>query len=206
MYSQMKTIDDNKGGLMVKRMFDIVVSLTGLILFSPIFMVIYIAIKMEDGGQAIFVQERMGYKGNPFTLYKFRSMIVMAEADGKAHLCRTGDKRLTHVGRFLREHHLDELPQLWNVLKGEMSIVGYRPERRPFVEKIMAIDPRYALLYNMRPGLFSTATLYNGYTDTMEKMLKRLQMDLDYMRTWSLGTDLKIVWQTTFSILTGKKF
>lgn len=190
----------------LKRCFDIVLSLLGLILFSPAFVVICIAIKREDRGTIIFRQERIGYKGRPFMLYKFRSMIMTAEADGKPALCRQDDKRLTRVGRFLREHHLDELPQLWNVLKGEMSFVGYRPERRFFVDKIMAINPDYALLFQLRPGLFSHATLYNGYTDTMDKMLERLRMDLKYLYTRSFWLDVKIIFLTVFFILTGKKF
>lgn len=190
----------------LKCSFDIVLSLLGLILFSPAFVVICIAIKREDRGTIIFRQERIGYKGRPFMLYKFRSMIMTAEADGKPALCRQDDKRLTRVGRFLREHHLDELPQLWNVLKGEMSFVGYRPERRFFVDKIMAINPDYALLFQLRPGLFSHATLYNGYTDTMDKMLERLRMDLKYLYTRSFWLDVKIIFLTVFFILTGKKF
>ena len=154
----------------------------------------------------IFRQERIGYGGRPFTLYKFRSMTVTSEAVGRPALCQKNDKRLTRIGRFLREHHLDELPQLWNVLKGEMSFVGYRPERKFFVDKIKAIDPDYELLYQIRPGLFSSATLYNGYTDTMEKMLERLRMDLDYLYNRSLWLDVKIIFQTVYSILSGKKF
>ena len=133
-------------------------------------------------------------------------MTMTAEADGKPALCQQGDKRLTRVGRFLREHHLDELPQLLNVLKGEMSFVGPRPERSFFVKQIIAINPDYQLLYQLRPGLFSPATLYNGYTDTMEKMLQRLRMDLDYLASRSLWLDTKIIFLTAFSILTGKKF
>lgn len=191
----------------LKRSFDILLSLVGLLVFTPLFLVIYWAIKSEDQGAVIFKQERIGYGGKPFTLYKFRSMITAAEADGKPALYSgKGDKRLTRVGRFLREHHLDELPQLWNVLKGEMSFVGYRPERRFFVDKIKAINPDYELLYQLRPGLFSTATLYNGYTDTMEKMLERLRMDLDYLYNRSLWLDVKIIFLTVFSILSGKKF
>lgn len=192
--------------LMVKRTLDVTASLGGLIVFSPAFLAIYIAIKREDGGAAIFRQERIGYHGKPFMLYKFRSMIVRAEADGSPALCKKNDARLTRVGRFLREHHLDELPQLWNVLKGEMSFVGPRPERQYFVDKIKAANPDYELLYQLRPGLFSAATLYNGYTDTMEKMLERLRMDLDYLYHRSLWTDTKIICLTVFSILTGKKF
>lgn len=190
-----------------KRVLDVMASVIGMAVFSPLFLIIYIAIKWEDGGKAIFRQERVGYHGETFTLYKFRSMIASSESDGRPALCSgADDRRLIRVGRFLREHHLDELPQLWNVLKGEMSFVGPRPERRFFVDKIMYINPAYALLYQLRPGLFSAATLYNGYTDTMEKMLERLRMDLDYLYNRTLWLDTKIIFLTVFSILTGKKF
>ena len=190
-----------------KRVLDFVASIIGMVVFSPLFLIIYIAIKREDGGNAIFKQERVGYRGKIFTLYKFRSMAVTSESDGKPVLCSgKDDKRLTRVGCFLREHHLDELPQLWNVCKGEMSFVGPRPERKFFVDKIKAINPDYELLYRLRPGLFSAATLNNGYTDTMEKMLERLRMDLDYLHNRSLWLDTKIIFLTVFSILSGKKF
>ncbi len=133
-------------------------------------------------------------------------MTPTAESDGNPKLCQKQDKRLTHIGRFLREHHLDELPQLWNVLKGDMSFVGPRPERRFFIDKIISINPSYKLLYQLRPGLFSTATLYNGYTDTMEKMLERLRMDLEYLHNRSLWMDIKIIYQTALAIVSGKKF
>lgn len=193
-------------GRFLKRGFDIVCSILGLVVMSPAFVVVYCAIKREDGGPVIFRQERIGFHGQPFILYKFRSMKVTAESDGKPALYRKGDHRLTHIGRFLREHHLDELPQLWNVLKGDMSFVGPRPERKFFIDKIMAEDPHYELLYQLRPGLFSYATLYNGYTDTMEKMLERLRMDLEYLSTRSLWMDLKIIYLTVKSILCGEKF
>lgn len=189
----------------LKRAFDVLVALCGLLVFSPAFVVLYFVIRHEDGGPAIFRQERIGRGGRPFMLYKFRSMTVTAEKDGPA-LYVKGDKRLTRVGRFLREHHLDELPQLWNVLKGDMSVVGYRPERQFFVDKIMAVNPDYERLYEMRPGLFSSATLYNGYTDTLEKMLERLRMDLEYLENWNLWLDIKIIFLTSMSIITGKKF
>ena len=188
-----------------KRTFDIVCSIAGLVLFSWLMLIIWIAIKWEDHGPAIFHQERIGLGGKPFTLHKFRSMIVEAEADG-AQLYHAGDDRLTKVGRFIRDHHIDELPQLWNVLKGEMSFVGYRPERQVFIDQIMEHDARYAALYATRPGLFSLATLYNGYTDTMEKMLERLRMDLEYMEKATFWLDMKIITLTGLSILTGKKF
>ena len=190
----------------IKRSLDMIGSLLGIILTSPVFLLIYFLIKNEDGGPAIFKQERIGYKGKTFILYKFRSMTISSEKDGKPVLCQKNDKRLTKVGRFLRAHHLDELPQLWNVLKGEMSFVGPRPERKFFVDQIKAINPNYELLYRIRPGLFSSATLYNGYTDTMAKMLIRLRMDLEYLRERSLWLDFKIIFLTVVSILSGKKF
>ena len=110
------------------------------------------------------------------------------------------------MGKFLREHHLDELPQLLNVFKGDMSFVGPRPERKYFIDRIMEINPDYEYIYMMRPGLTSMATIYNGYTDTMEKMLIRLQMDLDYLKNRSLWLDAKIVFTTVRFIIYGKKF
>lgn len=191
----------------VTRCLDVFISFVGLVVFSPVLLLCYLAIKIEDGGRAIFKQERIGYKGKPFTLYKFRSMVDKAEESGTPELYSgKNDTRQTRVGLFLREHHLDEMPQLWNVFKGDMSLVGYRPERKFFVDKIMAHNPDYELLYKMRPGVFSKATLYNGYTYTMEKMLKRLEMDLEYLYDHSLGLYLKIIFLTVLSILTGKKF
>ena len=191
----------------MKRLFDLVCVFFASIVFFPFIVAVYIAIKLEDGGPAIFRQERIGKGGKPFMLYKFRSMKVNAEKDGKPLLWSgEEDERLTKVGKFIRNHHLDELPQFWNIWKGDMSFVGYRPERQYFIDKIMAENPDYAKLYAMRPGVFSEATLYNGYTDTMEKMLKRLEMDLDYMKRQSIWLDIVIIFKTGVSILTGKKF
>lgn len=189
-----------------KRLFDLVGSVLGLVVFAPAFLIIWLLIKREDGGPAIFKQERIGYGGRPFTIYKFRSMSTSSEEDGTPVLCQKDDDRLTRVGRFLRDHHLDELPQLWNVLLGQMSFVGPRPERKYFVDQITAINANYELLYRLRPGLFSMATLYNGYTDTMDKMLERLRMDLDYLYNRTFWLDVKIIWLTAVSILSGKKF
>ena len=190
----------------VKRLMDIAGALGGMLVFSPLYLLAYVMIKREDNGPAVFSQERIGYGGRPFTLYKFRSMAVKAEEDGIPQLCAEQDERLTKVGKFLREHHLDELPQLWNVLKGDMSMVGPRPERKFFVDKIMKENPDYQYLYQLKPGLFSKATLYNGYTDTMEKMLERLRMDLEYLDTRTIWMDIDIIFRTVMSILTGKKF
>ena len=133
-------------------------------------------LKRQKNGPAIFSQERIGYRGKPFTIYKFRTL---SKAEDKPQLvAKCDDSNSTKTERFLREHHLDELPQLWNVLIGDMSLVGPRPERKYYIDQIMEIDNSYVLIYEMRPGLTSEATLYNGYTDSMEKMLKRLQMDI----------------------------
>lgn len=190
----------------VKRFFDIICSLIGLILLSPVFLYVYIRLRIQGDGPVIFKQERMGYKGKPFNIYKYRTMVVASEDEGTPILASKEDKRLTKVGKFLREHHLDELPQLWNVLKGDMSFVGPRPERRYYIEQIQKHNPNYCYIYLMRPGLTSMATIYNGYTDTMEKMLIRLEMDLDYLQKRSLYFDLKIIITTVVYIISGKKF
>ena len=191
----------------VKRTFDFSLALVSLVVFSPLIALIALMIKREEPeGDVIYRQERIGYKGKPFMLYKFRSMRMDAEQGNKPQLFTDGDSRLTRVGAFIRAHHLDEFPQLWNVIKGEMSFVGPRPERRFFIDQIMEHNPDYVRLYAVRPGLFSYATLYNGYTDTMEKMLERLRLDLKYLDNFSLFTDVKIIFLTAFSIIFGKKF
>lgn len=206
MSSQAYHLSISKFSLGVKRVFDVLIALLGLVFSLPLILVIVLAIFVEDHGSIIFRQERIGYKGRPFMLYKFRTMREDAERGGLPQLYRKGDDRLTKVGRFLRTHHLDEIPQFVNVLKGEMSLVGYRPERKFYVDKIIECNPNYVLLYQVRPGLFSNATLYNGYTDTMEKMLMRLDMDLAYMEKMSLWNDFVIILKTFLSIVSGKKF
>lgn len=194
-------------GHMVKRGFDIVLSGFLLLVFSPVIAVCAYFIKREDGGPVLFVQERIGRGGKPFNIYKFRSMRTDAEASGAPALYSgKEDPRLTRVGRFLRAHHLDELPQLWNVLKGDMSFIGYRPERQFFIDQIKRYNPRYDYLFQIRPGVTSYATLYNGYTDTMDKMLTRLDLDLYYLRNHTVWFDMKVLGLTFLSIVTGKKF
>jgi len=190
----------------IKRTFDCIISIICMIVFSPLFLICYIAIKIEDKGPAIFSQERIGRDGKPFQIYKFRSMDINAEKEGEILLQLDNDPRITRTGRFLREHHLDELPQLWNVFIGDMSFIGPRPERKYFIDKIMEHDARYERLYSIRPGVTSYATLHNGYTDTMEKMLKRLELDLYYLEHQSLWLDIKILASTFLCIVTGKKF
>lgn len=190
----------------VKRIIDFCVAMVCLVVFSPLMLVCYIAVKREDGGPAIFKQERIGRFGRPFYIYKFRSMKMDAEKNGPALYQHERETRMTKVGKFLREHHLDELPQLWNVVKGDMAFVGPRPERKFYIDQIIEHDPRYVYLYQIRPGVTSYATLYNGYTDTMEKMLKRLELDLYYLEHRSWWFDMKVLVNTFLGIAFGKKF
>jgi lipopolysaccharide/colanic/teichoic acid biosynthesis glycosyltransferase len=190
----------------IKRLIDLFTALICLVIFSPLMLLCYIAIKREDGGPAIFKQERIGRFGRPFYIYKFRSMRVDAEKDGPALYQHENDTRMTKIGMFLRAHHLDELPQLWNVVKGEMAFIGPRPERKFYIDQIIEHDPRYVYLYQVRPGVTSYATLYNGYTDTMEKMLRRLELDLYYLEHRSLWFDAKLLVLTFLNIAFGKKF
>lgn len=203
-------IPDGMNGLErnTKRLFDLLVSGFMLLLTSPLSLLSYLLIKFDDGGPAIYSQERIGRFGRPFRIYKFRSMRLDAEKFGPAlsHAGGEYDPRLTTVGKFLRAHHLDELPQLWNVFCGDMTFIGYRPERKFFIDQIMEHDPRYSFLYQIRPGVTSYATLYNGYTDTMEKMLRRLNYDLYYLEHRSFWFDIRILWLTFISIIFGKKF
>jgi len=190
--------------LCIKRAFDIVVSATGLVLISPLLGLIALQVKLSSKGPVFYSQKRIGMYGRPFRIYKFRTMIDNAEADGVPHLTLDDDPRITGVGRWLRKYRLDELPQLWNILRGDMSIVGPRPERPYFIEQIMAEAPYYCLLYKVRPGLTSWGPIRVGYTDTMEKMIERLNGDIVYVENMSLLLDLKIMFFTIGIILRGK--
>lgn len=192
----------------IKRILDLMLSFVAMVVFSPLYVVCWSLIRMEDHGPAIFKQERIGRFGKPFYIYKFRSMYLDAEKKGP-QLSRSGghgDPRLTKIGRFLRAHHLDELPQLYNVFKGDMAFIGPRPERKFYIDQIMEYDSRYEYLYQIRPGVTSYATLYNGYTDTMEKMLRRLEYDLSYLAKRSGWVDFVILTKTFVAIVFGKRF
>lgn len=188
----------------VKRAADFVCSLLGLILLSPIFLAIAIVIKFQKNGPVFFSQERIGYGGKPFTIYKFRTLSTVVEDEGPQLIAQSDSVRSTRFERYLRGHHFDELPQLWNVLCGDMSLVGPRPERKYYIDQIMERTHDYELIYQMRPGLTSEATIYNGYTDTIEKMLKRLDMDIRYLENRTLGLDMKILLSTLYGMLSGK--
>ena len=200
-------IQDGMGAaaLVVKRATDVVCALVGMMVLSPAYLIIMVLMRHQNNGPVFFRQERIGYGALPFTIYKFRTMSSVIEENGPQLVAKCDATNSTRLERFLREHHLDELPQLWNVLRGDMSLVGPRPERQFFIDKIMAEDENYKYIFRMRPGLTSEATLYNGYTDTMDKMLRRLHMDIDYYRRRSLWLDFSILMNTFASIVTGKK-
>ncbi len=188
----------------LKRCLDIIGGVLGLVLSSPFILAAAIALKLQGDGPVFYSQERIGKGGKSFRIYKFRSMRVNAEGEEgeeKPELASLHDERLTPVGAFLRKHHLDELPQFWNVIKGDMSLVGYRPERQFYIDKIVKEDPRYRCLFQTRPGVTSEATIYNGYTFTMDQMLERLNMDLRYLETASIRKDIAILGKTFIAML-----
>lgn len=190
--------------LCVKRAFDVITSFTGLLLLSPLMAVIALMVRCSSKGPVLYSQERVGLYGLPFRIYKFRTMIDHAEANGVPQVTADNDPRITPIGHWLRKYRLDELPQLWNILKGEMAIVGPRPERPYFVEQIMKEAPYYCLLYKVRPGLTSWGPIRVGYTDTIAKMIERLNADIVYVENMSLLLDLKILFFTIGVIIHGK--
>ena len=189
--------------LCIKRAFDTIASAVGLVLLSPLLAVIAVGVRCSSKGPVIYSQERIGQYGLPFRIYKFRTMIDHAE-QGTPQITQDKDPRITRIGRWLRKYRLDELPQLWNILRGDMSVVGPRPERPYFIEQIMKDAPYYCLLYKVRPGLTSWGPIRVGYTDTMEKMIERLTCDIVYVENMSLLLDLKILFFTTGVIIHGK--
>lgn len=209
---KLEMIEDNGHDAMgkvqrcIKRGFDLVAAFAGIVVCSPVFLIISLLITYQGNGPVFFRQIRIGYKGRPFAIFKFRTMSSVVEEEGPQLVAGCDETNSTRLEQFLRGHHLDELPQLWNVLRGDMSFVGQRPERKFFIDKIMEQTDRYRLIYLMRPGLTSEATLYNGYTDTMEKMLRRMEMDIHYLEHRTLRLDLNIILKTILNIATGKKF
>ena len=190
--------------LCIKRAFDIIISAVGLVILSPLLLIIALLVRLDSKGAILYSQERIGLYGVPFRIYKFRTMVENAEASGVPQVTHDNDPRITRVGHWLRKYRLDELPQLWNILRGDMSIVGPRPERPYFVEQIMKEAPYYCLLYKVRPGLTSWGPIRVGYTDTMEKMIERLNCDVVYVENMSLLLDMKILFFTVGVIVKGK--
>lgn len=189
--------------LSMKRFLDILASIFALLLSLPILIYFGIVIKKDSPGSIFYKQERIGLHGKDFYMYKLRTMYVNSEK-GRPKLSSPDDSRITPVGRVLRKYRLDEIPQFWNVLKGDMSIVGPRPERRFFIEQIEKEAPYYCLLYKIRPGLTSWGPIKIGYSDTIEKMIERLNYDIMYMENMSLFNDFKILLFTVEIIFNGK--
>ena len=189
--------------LCIKRALDVIFSLSVIVLLSPVYVFLYVLVYATSKGQAIYRQERIGLHGIPFYILKFRTMCVDAEQQTPM-LSQDNDPRITRVGAFLRKYRLDELPQMWNVLRGDMSLVGPRPERAYFIRQIEQIAPYYCLLYKIRPGLTSWGPIKVGYTDTIDKMVERLNYDITYMENMSLRLDLKILFFTIGVIIDGK--
>jgi exopolysaccharide biosynthesis polyprenyl glycosylphosphotransferase len=187
----------------LKRVSDVVLSFITLLLISPLLLVIAILVKCDSRGPVFYRQERIGYHKKPFYIYKFRSMKVDAEAGGPA-LSTLNDERIARLGRVLRKYRLDELPNFWNVLRGDMSIVGPRPEREYYIKQILAKAPYYTLIHQVRPGITSWGMVKYGYASDVDGMIERLKYDLLYIENVSMLVDLKILFYTVQIVVTGK--
>lgn len=186
----------------VKRFIDIAVSIFAFVFLLPFLLMIALAIRVSSKGPVLYSQERIGKHGKPFQIFKFRTMVANAEANGP-QLSSTYDNRVTRVGRFLRKTRLDELPQFYNVLKGEMSLVGPRPERRHFIDLIMQRAPHYSHLHRVRPGITSWGQVKYGYAENVDQMIQRLKYDVLYIENMSLAMDFKILFYTVAIVLKG---
>ncbi|MBQ9473411.1 MAG: sugar transferase [Bacteroidales bacterium] len=186
-----------------KRLMDIFISLLAMVLLSPVYLITAIIVKCTSPGPVFYAQERIGQGGKPFKMHKFRSMYVDAEASGPA-LSSDNDPRITPFGRFMRKVRLDEIPQFYNVLRGTMSLVGPRPERQYYIDKIVELAPEYALLQRVKPGITSWGQVKFGYAENVDEMIERMRYDLLYLENMSIATDVKILLYTVIIILQGR--
>lgn len=195
--------DMSESTINIKRVSDIIISLITLIVISPLLLILSILIKCDSKGPVIYKQKRIGHHKIPFYIYKFRSMRVDAEANGPT-LSTLDDPRITKLGKTMRKYRLDELPQFWNVLKGDMSLVGPRPEREFYIKQIIPKAPYYSLIHQVRPGITSWGMVKYGYASTVDEMISRLKYDLLYIENVSFAVDLKIIFYTIHTVFTGK--
>lgn len=190
-------------GRVSKRIFDLLSCSLGLLLLSPLLFLSGVLVKCGSAGPVFYSQERIGKGGKAFRIYKFRSMYQGAEKDAGPCLSSKGDSRITSWGRVMRRYRIDELPQLWNVLKGDMSLVGYRPERDFFIVRIQEVSPYYPLLYSVRPGVSSLGITTCGYAENVPQMLVRLEKDMEYLAKVSLRADADVLFRTVKVVLYG---
>ncbi|MCD6112377.1 MAG: sugar transferase [Bacteroidales bacterium] len=188
----------------LKRTLDIIISIIAIIILLPVYIFTAIGVKASSKGPIIFSQERIGYKGHPFKMHKFRSMYCDAEKDGVPRLSSDNDNRITPFGKFLRKVRLDEIPQFFSVLKGDMSIVGPRPERQFFINQIIEKAPQYRLLHKIKPGITSWGQVKFGYASNVDEMIQRLKFDLLYLENMSIATDIRILIYTALIIIQGR--
>lgn len=186
-----------------KRWFDVIASFFAMLFLSPVLLFVAIRIKLTDGGPIFYLQERLGHYGQPFLIYKFRSMRTNAESSGP-QLTRENDDRITPIGKTIRKYRIDELPQFLNVIKGEMSIVGPRAERKYFADKIIEVAPHYRQVFKVQPGITSLGMVKYGYASTVDEMVKRLKYDIIYIENMSIMLDMKIMIYTVLTVIYGR--